>query len=73
MRDQHLKKDMERLIEELSISWKVPDTRQEKPKVKKLEIFKTGLFLGALDQSSSALKPCVAGVLEQSGAALVAR
>jgi hypothetical protein len=45
LRDQHLKKDIERFIEELSISWKVLDTRQEKPKVKKLEVFMTGLFL----------------------------
>jgi hypothetical protein len=45
LRDQHIKEDIERLIEELSKSSKVPDTRQEKPKVKKLEVFKTGLFL----------------------------
>jgi hypothetical protein len=37
LREQHLKEDIRRLIEDLPTSSKVQDTRQEKPKWKKLE------------------------------------
>jgi hypothetical protein len=37
LREQHLKEDISRLIEDLPTSSKVQDTRQEKPKWKQLE------------------------------------